>query len=363
MNKNRIEAITGLRGFAALLVVYAHFAEKGWQSPDPHFPGEVGVMIFFSLSGFLIAYLYLDNDFSKEKVWSYITARVARIAPAYLFVVLTSFVIYNYINPEFVYAISSHNLLRHLMFSGNVSVFWSIAPEVQFYALFLLIWMMTQRLRKQADITGMLLLALLCITLISYRDVFPGTFIGAKLHYFLLGAMVGYLRKNISGDTQSHTSVAALQVLLLALMIAVELGWIAFPYTFKSDFYASLPTALLSALFVFCFSLPSPVARSLFENRFMKFCGDCSFSLYLLNMPIIYLFRVEGRDKIAILLATPACVAMILFVSWLNFKYVEKPGARFIRNHSGRLLQYLKSPRRGVDDVDAQPVRGDLERM
>jgi len=339
MNKDRIEAITGLRGFAALLVVYAHFAEKGWQLPDPHFPGEVGVMIFFSLSGFLISYLYLGKSFSRTQIVDYIVARVARIAPAYLVIVLASFIIYSWFNPDFVYAISSHNIARHLFFSGNVSVFWSIAPEVQFYAVFLLIWAMKDRATNGAGIAGLLLLALLCVTLMANRDVFPGTFVGNKLHYFLFGVIAGQIRTRVSDTNQDQFALSVMQGFLIALMFAVELGWIAFPYQFKGDFYTSLPSAFLSALFVLSFSLSTPVAAWLFENRFMKFCGECSFSIYLLNMPIIYLFRPRTHQPLDYVLLTTAGFVTILLVSWANFHFVEKRGARYIRALGKRFSQ------------------------
>jgi peptidoglycan/LPS O-acetylase OafA/YrhL len=339
MNQDRIEAITGLRGFAALLVVYAHFAERSWQSPDSHFPGEVGVMIFFSLSGFLISYLYLGKTFSRSQIADYAIARFARIAPAYLVIVLASFIVYNWINPDFVYAISMHNIARHLFFSGNVSVFWSIAPEVQFYAVFLLIWAVKDRTVNSGSVAGLLLFALLCVTLMANRDVFPGTFVGNKLHYFLFGVIAGQLRTRIDGAKQDKTTVAVLQALMIVLMIAVECGWISFPYQFKVDFYTSMPSAFLSALFVLAFSLPSPVARWLFENRFMKFCGECSFSIYLLNMPIIYLFRSSSHQLFDEVLLSAIGFATILLVSWINFNFVEKRGARFIRALGKRLSQ------------------------
>jgi peptidoglycan/LPS O-acetylase OafA/YrhL len=361
MIRDRIEAITGLRGFAALLVVYAHFAEKSWQLPDPHFPGEVGVMIFFSLSGFLISYLYLDKQFSRSHIIDYIVARVARIAPAYLVIVLASFIIYNCFNPEFVYAISSHNIARHLFFSGNVSVFWSIAPEVQFYAIFLLIWAMKERVVNHNSIAGMLMLGLLFVVLMVNRDVFPGTFVGAKLHYFLFGVIAGQLRTHIGGERQDAIALSVLQALMIALMIGVELGWIAFPYLFKVDFYTSIPTALLSALFVFSFSLPSPVAKWLFENRFMKRCGEWSFSIYLLNMPIIYLFRPHSHQWLDYVASSIAGFIAILLASWANFQIIEKRGARYIRAVGKRLEQFWLPATPQLADARVPVISNSLE--
>jgi peptidoglycan/LPS O-acetylase OafA/YrhL len=340
MDKSRIDAITGLRGFAALLVFYAHLAEKSWLKPDPHFPGEVGVMIFFSLSGFLIAYLYLGKEFSVAGVADYVTARIARIAPAYLFIMLASFLIYTQIDPQFVYAIYPGNLLRHVFFSGNVSVFWSIAPEVQFYGLFLLIWAAVGRFRDRSDVIGLILLAIFCVLLLSYRDGFPGTFVGAKLHYFLFGVIAGVLRTRIDADRQDSISLGILHALLIGLAIAVELDFVAFPFLFKLDFYQSLPTAFLSALFVLSFSLPSAIGKLLFENKAMLACGECSFSLYLLNMPVIYFFKKLAPDQAHVLMSC-LIIAVVLALSLINYRCIERPGARLIRLLGKRLMARL----------------------
>jgi len=336
MNKNRIDAITGLRGLAALLVLYAHLAERAWHNPDQHFPGEVGVAIFFSLSGFLISYLYREKNFSRHCVADYVTARIARIAPAYLSVVLASYFIYMVIDPHFIYAISTANLARHLVFSGNVSALWSIAPEVQFYVLFLLVWAVNYRWTKQADYVSMLLLALLFIIMLTFRDGFPGTFVGAKLHYFVFGAIAGAIRAKIDGATQDNISVSVLHLLLLGMMAAVACNLIAFPFTDKSDFYQSIPTALLSSLFVLSFSLPSPVARILLGNRFMTLCGECSFSIYLLNLPIIYVFQKMGLGLPSAILSM-SIILVVLALSWVNYQLIERPGARSIRALSARI--------------------------
>lgn len=342
MTQSRIDAITGLRGFAALLVLYAHLAERCWLIPNPHFLGEAGVAIFFSLSGFLLSYLYLEQRFSRHNVASYLTARVARIAPAYLFVVLASFAIYRLVDPAFVYAISSENLVRHLLFSGNVSIFWSIAPEVQFYALFILLWAVRDRICTRSDIVGMTLLTLFFIEFLCYRDGFPGTFVGSKLHYFAFGVIAGALRVRVDPTKQNRVSLCVLHLLLIALMLAVQFDYIAFPFPAKIDFYHSIPSALLSALFVFSFSLPSPIAAWLFENRVMTYCGEWSFSIYLINMSIIYFF-LKWTPGLNIYLMTACIVAVVFVFSWEMNRVIEKPGARAIRRLGGRIAKVLFS--------------------
>lgn len=363
MNKIRIDAITGLRGFAALLVIYSHLAEKGFVPLDPRFPGEIGVMIFFSLSGFLMAFLYMGKPFSPQAAADYAISRFARIAPAYLFIVLVSFVIYTQIDDNFIYALSVKNILRHIFFSGNVSVFWSITPEVEFYVLFVVIWAVSSRFSTRAGMAGIILLAFFCMFLLAYRDRFPGTFVGSKLHYFLFGVVAGVVRAKIKITEPDNKSFSVLHLLVVALMVLVEMNVIEFPFPTRKEFYSSLLTAVFSSFLVFVFSFPSMVGKAVFENKVMLFCGECSFSIYLLHMPIIYIFKKLLPVPYPVWFLIAPIVLISLVVSWTNFKIVEKNGARLIKSIGTRLAQRLFSRVSLNENGNSLSLKGNLEKI
>jgi peptidoglycan/LPS O-acetylase OafA/YrhL len=80
-----IEALTGLRFFAALLVVVSHFPQI---IPIDSFQvtlvrqGAAGVTIFFVLSGFVLTYNYADAfRNSTAGTLAFMRARIARIWP------------------------------------------------------------------------------------------------------------------------------------------------------------------------------------------------------------------------------------------------------------------------------------------
>jgi peptidoglycan/LPS O-acetylase OafA/YrhL len=331
MNREKIDAITGLRGLAALLVVYGHSLDwlaLPWKN---HLSGEIGVTIFFSLSGFLMAYLYLGRQFSAINVVDYAVSRFSRVAPAYLVILLLSFFIYVNIDPNFVYGISGKNILRHIFFSGNVSVFWSITPEVEFYFLFVLAWAAGSRYLIRSDVAGLLLLALASMILLSYRDIFPGTFVGSKLHYFLFGMIAGLMRSHIQSGDQSRKLFAVLHTLAIAAVIAMTVGWLPLPFSSNQAFYSSILTAVFGAFLVFSLSFPSAIGNWFFANRAIVLCGEWSFSIYLLHMPLIYLFRKIHPESFQPFILLPLVILVLLF-SWLNFQLIERPGARLIRS-------------------------------
>jgi peptidoglycan/LPS O-acetylase OafA/YrhL len=77
-----IPALDGIRAIAVFLVVFYHLSN---ERPLPVFPGPLGVLGFFVLSGFLITWLLLKE---KEKSGSislkgFYRRRLLRIFPAF----------------------------------------------------------------------------------------------------------------------------------------------------------------------------------------------------------------------------------------------------------------------------------------
>jgi peptidoglycan/LPS O-acetylase OafA/YrhL len=333
---NRIDAITGLRGLAALLVVYAHLTDFGFYAHNPLFPGEIGVMIFFSLSGFLMSFLYLEKKLTPPAVINYVISRVSRIAPAYLVAIIISLIIYTQFDNNFPYKISGNNILRHLLFLGNESVFWSITPEVQFYFIFLVIWIAIHSFIVRSNLIGGLFLILIFLVVISCRDFLPGTFVGSKLHYFLFGCIAGTLREKNKSTSKYGISIEFLHASFLCLAFICIFGLVDISFASKNKFYDSILAAFYSSFFVFIFSYPSRLGKLIFENKFLTYCGDWSFSIYLLNIPIIYWMQKYPHKNNE---SFPALfiVVIIIISSWINFKLIEMPGARFIKYCGGKI--------------------------
>lgn len=91
-----LDALTGLRFFAALHVVLFHFA-RPVLDPAPEWlrslvgSGYSAVGVFFVLSGFVLAWNYLDTDGRMETgTRAFLAARVARVYPVYLLTFLLS---------------------------------------------------------------------------------------------------------------------------------------------------------------------------------------------------------------------------------------------------------------------------------
>lgn len=137
---SNVPALDGLRGFAALTVFVSHFSNAFnlWGGLLGSGAGQVGVMLFFALSGYLMGRLYLDLPFSSSAVLTFFRRRVARVVPLYLVVVAIAFSLG-------LYGVTQANLFEHLLFLRGSGVLWTIPVEVQFYALFPVLWWAHQR--------------------------------------------------------------------------------------------------------------------------------------------------------------------------------------------------------------------------
>jgi len=148
-------SLTGLRGVAALLIVGTHAAYGTGKLSNGYLGAlyarlEVGVPIFFVLSGFLLFrpwVLAAADGTSPPSLRRYAFRRIRRIAPGYLVVVLIAYALYEFRNagpnPGHTWA----GLVEHLTLTQiyqpvyfyvmhqGLTQTWSLAVEFAFYAV------------------------------------------------------------------------------------------------------------------------------------------------------------------------------------------------------------------------------------
>ena len=168
---DRVASLTGVRALAALLVVATHAAYTTGKYTHGYVGllysrMEIGVPIFFALSGFLLFGPWVRAAVAGSagpSLRRYAWHRVRRIMPAYAVTVLAAYLIYHFRdggpNPGHTWM----GLLRNLtltqiytdgyMFSHihqGLTQMWSLAVEVSFYVAlpvlaFLLLVMLCRR--------------------------------------------------------------------------------------------------------------------------------------------------------------------------------------------------------------------------
>jgi peptidoglycan/LPS O-acetylase OafA/YrhL len=152
----RVAAIDGLRGIAALLVVFYHLHEAisrsttGWLWAPVDWVarnGFLGVDIFFVISGFVIALSVSKGDPTPSYFGRFVLRRSIRLDPPYWSAILLELLLLHATLNLFpgisVKLPSTPQLLSHLIYSQEllgygsvVPVFWTLCYEIQFYAFF-----------------------------------------------------------------------------------------------------------------------------------------------------------------------------------------------------------------------------------
>src|SRR5690242_6717683 len=218
----RVASLTGIRAVAALLVMGTHAAYTTGKYTHGYVGlafsrMEIGVPIFFVLSGFLLFGPWvgaLAEDRPPPSVARYAWHRVRRIMPAYVVAVVAAYLVYHYRtagpNPGHTWMGLFRNLTLTQPYTDNylysylhqgLTQMWSLAVEVAFYvvlpflAYLLLVVLCRRRWRPSLLLMGIAGLALITpawLILVHTTDFLPD---GARLWlptYLLwfLGGMV-----------------------------------------------------------------------------------------------------------------------------------------------------------------------------
>jgi peptidoglycan/LPS O-acetylase OafA/YrhL len=138
----RIPSLDGFRAIAILLVLFCHSRlSKGFPAglTDVARLSEVGVTVFFVISGFLITSLLVAEDAKNGRInlRNFYTRRILRIFPVY-FLFVAFIMLWGNIEKL---GITNNNLLHAFTFTVNfdqnpnwfLGHFWSLGVEEQFY--------------------------------------------------------------------------------------------------------------------------------------------------------------------------------------------------------------------------------------
>jgi peptidoglycan/LPS O-acetylase OafA/YrhL len=324
--------LDGIRGTACLLVVLSHM-----PLPIKFVTlGETGVGLFFVLSGFLMSYLYGRAKWDLAATCEYGIARFSRIAPIY-WAVISLCILISHLEPNTVFELKIlgfTSILRHYFFVGNVSIFWSIPPEIQYYIFFITIWWGIS-LRYKLTYT-VPLLALICAGLILTHNLWPGLSLPRYLHFFIAGTIAG-LAPRSEWQTNVEKRVLMILQIFAAFLISIPL-WL---YSSKAEFYKATELALAFGVAIYLLSISSNWTNFIFASRLMREIGQASFSIYLLHL-VVFHFGMKPlgliRDQYNNLWIALGLLGIVLSI--IVSKYIEIPLQKVTRIFLQGRLEY-----------------------
>ena len=362
----RWQALTGLRGLAAAMVLLFHCYVLAGSPAQVSAPlawlaaiGWSGVDVFFTLSAFLLAIPFLRAQAAGEAaplLRDYFRHRAWRILPAYWVQVAILFVLAlggsaaaGWSSPDAA-SLAVNSLFLYDLLPGRfppVSSWWTLPVELGFYLLLpwcvrLLRpgrwpWLLLAIVASLAFRAWILRLGLPRAQEIDWSEHLPG-----RLHQFALGLFAAWIllrwrRLFAAWSPGQRDAVAA-----LALLAFLALPAWALPYTGRPFNGATSPQwpllcwhlfsgALVGLLLVVLCAGASLLGRA-FASSGLRGLGTISYSLYLWHVPVLLAVR-ESMGGYAVAKAdfwtfAFSGVLFSLLVAGASWWLVERPAQR-----------------------------------
>ncbi len=321
---DRVASLTGVRAVAALLVMGTH-AAYGTGSYNNGYLGlvysrmEIGVAIFFVLSGFLLFGPWISaKGAATPRIGRYAANRVRRIMPAYVVTVLLAYLVYEFRssgpNPGHTWAGLLRNLTLTQIYSGDyierymhqgLTQMWSLAVEVAFYAALpllaylLLVVLCRRSWRPVLLLTGLVVLAAISpawLVVLHGTDWLPkgaGLWLPHYLAWFVGGMVLTVLRAMGVG---CRAFVAIPLATVSYLVVSTPIGGYANEAVLdmSQDVAKTVGYAVVSTLVVGPLALgDSGWYSRLLGSRPMVWLGEISYEIFLLHVIVMEIAMVS----------------------------------------------------------------------
>ena len=344
-------ALTGVRALAAYAVFWYHCnplkpGGMPWRFVNK---GDIGVTIFFVLSGFLICLRYSNRvELSRKWVGRYVRNRVARIYPMYFLITFLTFLLI-WIDPSYdpVHQWSGYtgaekmlvlflnaSLLKaffeQLLFTG-IAPGWTLTVEECFYlaAPLLLLGLMKSKKRYALLVLyaiGLLLFGVAVVHLAphnygffeSYKFMLKHTFFGRCIEFISGMAFALFLRKRtpITISSSKFTWAGTSWIIITMLLLTHA----EIPGTMMGIFINNvmLPPGII--MLFYGLITEQTWLRRLLETRLFDLLGKSSYVFYLIHVGVIALL-IDKYLTINYFIHFPllVCLSIVLF------QFVEAP--------------------------------------
>ena len=346
----RIPCLDGIRAISISLVLLSHFIGTvsqdvpKWIIPLTHM-GNLGVRIFFVISGFLITTL-LISEYKKTGTISLIKFyfnRTFRIFPAfYAFIVaivmasLTGFVSLR--EGDLLHAVTYTTNYHHDR-AWELGHLWSLAVEEQFYllwpAMFLLFGM------RGAFLCSTAYLIIGPVVRVLTWKYFPDDRIGIGESFqtvadsIATGCVFAFLKSKL-GENALFVKIQSKAITVAGLVVMIVMlnhlrGYISIMYPIGE-------TVLNISIVLFidwCLRNSTGYLGKFLETSPLVFVGVLSYSLYLWQQPFL---NKHGNFFIS---DAPINLAFVFLCAILSYYVVERP---FLKFRETLALKWFKKP-------------------
>ncbi|NMO03844.1 acyltransferase [Gordonia sp. TBRC 11910] len=358
----RVASLTGIRAFAAFAVLVTHAAYwTGHYSDD--YPGrlwaraEVGVAIFFVLSGYLLFRPWVRSATQPSAALpsstTYFIHRARRILPAYWLTVIVVYLVYamrDHAGPSLArwlptdpatYGTGWGGFVRNMTLTqvygfghlhAGLTQMWSLAAEVVYYLMLPpLAWLLVVVVSRRSPTSGwrpdLLIAGLAAVMLVSPiwtfavaigsgADTTARLWAPAFVAWFAAGMMLAVCRDLIR-RWPAWPSVSIAVVLFAVSASTIAGGPTIIPDTAPQTVVKHLLYLLISVALIGPLTVADDTAWSrLCGSRPVAWLGEISYEIFLVHVIVLecvmaaFRYRTFGGDSVLVVVAVTALASI-----------------------------------------------------
>lgn len=357
--KAHYEILDGLRGVAAIMVVFFHLLEvfsNGDHTKQMINHGYLAVDFFFLLSGFVIAHAY-DDRWHKMTVKQFIKRRLIRLHPMIIFGMTVGALCFYFSASEAfplvaqtpVWKLLIFMLLGYILFPVTIPMdirgwqemyplngpAWSLFFEYIANLLYVLIF------RRLSKTVLAILVAIAAIVLVRYAvtapngDIIGGWSINAEqlnigftrlLYPFMAGILLSRIFKPINlKNAFLICSLMVVAVLSFPRVGGKELLW-------ANGLFDAFTVIFIFPIIVFL-GASGKITNAL-SHKVCTFFGNISYPLYIVHFPFTYVYYAWiSNNKLTLAEAWPGALLVLaasVFTAHFAFKFYDVPVRKWL---------------------------------
>ncbi|AFK05720.1 acyltransferase 3 (plasmid) [Emticicia oligotrophica DSM 17448] len=348
VTKFKLPSLNGLRAISILLVIFRHLEieyhlllDKLPNALKPFYiffsDGQLGVNMFFVISGFLITTLLIVEE-EKTKTVSlknFYIRRTLRIFPAYYFYLLVLLILQLtnviYINNESWLTAVTYTKYFNWSSDWFTSHGWSLSIEEHFYLMFPLIFTFGDKIRKRASLFLILIVPVIKVLVHFYPVSWINDYtIFKRIDALVIGCVIAFYKDSLLNLLDKHFKTWFYLSLVILFVIGflpgigerlnLNLDFIIIPFGSR---YGTFANICIGVVLLYSIYGHKGIWFKLLNTKVLDYIGLLSYSIYLWQQLFISGSSLSWASSFPL--------NILFFISAALFSYycIEKPFLKF----------------------------------